>query len=218
MERASRLIGKLKFPGDSVSTEELVCAAWSAAVGKRIAKHARAERLVRTKLIVGVDDAIWGRQLFAMSRMILSKLAESLGEGLVDDLEFRVAPQKRGPAARRTVHLRRVRKMKPTASKIRICGGSISLREKGKRLEDDGKGSSLRGRSGQSALIGRRGPQIRARPGRDPGAHGQAERARHIERGADGAGAVSKPRRRPRCARIASVRRSGTNWRWPMRR
>ena len=97
MERASRLLGKLKFPGDSVSSEELICAAWSAAVGTRISKHARAERLVRTKLIVGVDDAIWGRQLFAMSRMILSKLAETLGEGLVDDLEFRVAPQKRGP-------------------------------------------------------------------------------------------------------------------------
>jgi Dna[CI] antecedent, DciA len=97
MERASRLLGKLKFPGDSVSSEELACAAWSAAVGARIARHARAERLVRTKLIVGVDDAIWGRQLFAMSRMILSKIAENLGEGLVDDLEFRVAPLKRGP-------------------------------------------------------------------------------------------------------------------------
>jgi predicted nucleic acid-binding Zn ribbon protein len=97
MERASRLIGKLKFPGDSVSREQLVCAAWSAAVGPRIAKHARAERVVRTKLIVGVDDAVWQRQLFTMSRMILSKLAGSLGEGLVEELEFRVAPQRRGP-------------------------------------------------------------------------------------------------------------------------
>ena len=97
MERASRLFGKMKFPGDSVSSEELVCAAWSAAVGKRIARHARAERLVRTKLIVGVDDAVWQRQLFSMSRMILSKVAESVGDGLVDDLEFRVAPQRRGP-------------------------------------------------------------------------------------------------------------------------
>jgi hypothetical protein len=97
MERASRLFGKMKFPGDSVSSEELVCAAWSAAVGKRIARHARAERLVRTKLIVGVDDAVWQRQLFSMSRIILSKIAESVGDGLVDDLEFRVAPQRRGP-------------------------------------------------------------------------------------------------------------------------
>ena len=98
MERASRLFGKMNFPGDSVSGEQLVCAAWSAAVGARIAKHARAERLVRTKLIVGVDDAVWQRQLFGMSRMILSKLTENLGEGLVvDELEFRVAAPKRGP-------------------------------------------------------------------------------------------------------------------------
>jgi len=97
MESASRLFGKMKFPGDSVSSQELVCAAWSAAVGKRIARHARAERLVRTKLIVGVDDAVWQRQLFSMSRMILSKVAESVGDGLVDELEFRVAPQRRGP-------------------------------------------------------------------------------------------------------------------------
>src|ERR1700730_5586540 len=98
MERASRLMGHLDFPGDSVSAEQLVCAAWSATVGARIARHARAERLVRTKLIVGVDDSVWQRQLFGMSRMILSKLTENLGEGLlVDQLEFRVAPQKRGP-------------------------------------------------------------------------------------------------------------------------
>jgi Dna[CI] antecedent DciA-like protein len=98
MERASRLMGKMDFPGDSVSGEQLVCAAWSAAVGARIARHARAERLVRTKLIVGVDDAVWQRQLFGMSRMILSKLTEKLGERLVvDELEFRVAAPRRGP-------------------------------------------------------------------------------------------------------------------------
>jgi predicted nucleic acid-binding Zn ribbon protein len=98
MERASRLMGKLNFPGDSFSGEQLVCAAWIATVGTRIAKHARAERLVRTKLIVGVDDSVWQRQLFGMSRMILAKLAENLGDGVVvDDLEFRVAQQKRGP-------------------------------------------------------------------------------------------------------------------------
>ena len=97
MERVSRLIGNLPFPEDSVSSQDLICAAWSATVGKRIARHARAERLVRTKLIVGVDDAIWQRQLFTMSRMILAKLAQSIGEGLVDEVEFRVAPEKRGP-------------------------------------------------------------------------------------------------------------------------
>src|SRR5260370_11079410 len=98
MERGSRLIGKMDFPGDWVSGETLVCAGWSATVGVRIAKHARAERLVRTKLIVRVDDEVWQRQLFSMSRMILSNLTEKLGDGLVvDELEFRVAAPRRGP-------------------------------------------------------------------------------------------------------------------------
>src|SRR5262245_30457560 len=97
MERASRLFGKMKFPDDSVTSEEVVCAAWTCAVGKRIARHARAERLVRTKLIVGVDDAVWQRQLFHMSRMILGQIEELVGFGLVDELEFRVVPLKRGP-------------------------------------------------------------------------------------------------------------------------
>src|SRR6266851_429031 len=97
MERASRLIGKMDFLGCSVSGEQLICAAWSATVGARIARHARAERLVRTKLIVGVDDAVWQRQLLSMSRIIVSKLTESVGEGVVDQVEFRVAPQRRGP-------------------------------------------------------------------------------------------------------------------------
>ena len=97
MEPASRLLGKLKFPEESVTTEQLVCAAWSAAVGDRIAKHARAERLVRDKLIVGVDDAIWRKNLFTMSRLILAKIAGRVGDGVVGDLEFRVAPARRGP-------------------------------------------------------------------------------------------------------------------------
>ena len=97
MEPASRLMGKLNLPRDSVSSEALICAAWSAAVGKRIALHARAERVVRAKLIVGVDDAVWQKQLFAMSGIILAKLGASIGNGVIDELEFRVAPAKRGP-------------------------------------------------------------------------------------------------------------------------
>jgi predicted nucleic acid-binding Zn ribbon protein len=97
MEPASRLIGKLKFPADSVTAEQLVCAAWSEAVGEKIARHARAERLVRDKLIVGVDDALWQRNLFTMSKLILAGIARRIGEGVVAELDFRVVPPRRGP-------------------------------------------------------------------------------------------------------------------------
>jgi len=98
MERASKFIRGLGLPGDTLSGEELACAAWSIAVGKRIASHTRAARLVRTKLIVEVEDRIWQRQLFALSRQILTNLAKSVGPGLIDDLEFKVVPRRRDPA------------------------------------------------------------------------------------------------------------------------
>jgi hypothetical protein len=98
MERASKFIRRLGLPGDTLTAGELACAAWPIAVGKRIAAHTRAARLVRTKLIVEVEDAIWRNQLFALSRQILANLAKSVGPNLVEDLEFKVVPRRRDPA------------------------------------------------------------------------------------------------------------------------
>jgi hypothetical protein len=98
MERASKLIRGLGLPGDTLTTEELACAAWPEAVGKRIASHTRAARLVRTKLVVEVEDHIWQRQLFALSRQILRNLLKGIGQGIVEDLEFKVVPRRREPA------------------------------------------------------------------------------------------------------------------------
>ncbi|HEV2447268.1 MAG TPA: DUF721 domain-containing protein [Candidatus Sulfopaludibacter sp.] len=97
MERASKLIRGLRLPGDTISAEELACAAWAPAVGKKVAAHTRAAKLVRTRLVVEVEDQVWQRQLFSLSRDILRNLEKSLGSGLVDDLEFRVAPRRREP-------------------------------------------------------------------------------------------------------------------------
>jgi hypothetical protein len=97
MERASKFIRTLRLPGDTLNIEELACAAWPVAVGKRIAMHTRAARMVRTRLIVEVEDATWQRQLFALSWQILRNLEKSIGPGAVEDLEFRVAPRKREP-------------------------------------------------------------------------------------------------------------------------
>jgi hypothetical protein len=53
--------------------------------------------MVRTRLIVEVEDRIWQRQLFALTPQILGNLAKSVGGGLVEDLEFRVVPRRREP-------------------------------------------------------------------------------------------------------------------------
>jgi hypothetical protein len=97
MERASKLIRKLRLSGDVLSAGELACAAWPQAVGKRIAAHTHASRMVRTRLIVEVEDYIWQRQLFALTRHILNNLEKSFGPGLVEDLEFRIVPRRREP-------------------------------------------------------------------------------------------------------------------------
>ncbi len=97
MERASKLIRKLALPGESFSGEQLACAAWPAAVGKKIAAHTRAAKLVRARLVVEVEDHIWQRQLFTLTPQILGSLEKNIGRGVVEDLEFRVVPRRREP-------------------------------------------------------------------------------------------------------------------------
>jgi hypothetical protein len=97
MERASKLIRGLKLPAGTLSGEELACSVWPQAVGLKIAAHTRAARLVRTRLIVEVEDVTWQRQLNSLSRRIVWNLEQTLGKGLVEDLEFRVIPRRREP-------------------------------------------------------------------------------------------------------------------------
>ena len=97
MERASRLIAKLRFSSDTIGLEDLARAAWPVAVGPKIAAHARVARLVGKRLVVAVDDPIWQRQLFALTRHILVNIEKHLGQGLIADMEFRVVPARREP-------------------------------------------------------------------------------------------------------------------------
>lgn len=95
MERASKFIRGLGFSGESISAGELAAGVWPEAVGKKIAAHTRVAKLVRTRLVVEVEDAIWQRQLFALNYQILKNLEKSLGRGLVEDVEFRIVPRRR---------------------------------------------------------------------------------------------------------------------------
>jgi predicted nucleic acid-binding Zn ribbon protein len=105
MERAGKSLTKLNL-GDSVSREDLARAAWPAAVGKRIALHAVAKSLVRGSLIVEVDDAVWQQQLFHLRFSILAKLRETVGNGVIEDVEFRIATPRRPPQPARSLNQR----------------------------------------------------------------------------------------------------------------
>ena len=97
MQRASTFIRGLSLPGETVDAEGLARAAWPQAVGAKIASHTRPARMVRTRLIVEVEDSTWQRQLFALTGQILANLEKRLGQGIVEDLEFRIVPRRRGP-------------------------------------------------------------------------------------------------------------------------
>ncbi len=97
MERASKLMRGLNLPAETMDLERIACSAWAQSVGRRIAAHTRAVRLVRTRLVVEVEDNLWQRQLFGMTGQILAVLEKNMGRGLVDDVEFRVVPRRREP-------------------------------------------------------------------------------------------------------------------------
>jgi predicted nucleic acid-binding Zn ribbon protein len=97
MERASKTIRLLNLPVDTMAVDELACAAWPEAVGRKIASHTRAAKLVRNRLVVEVEDAVWQKQLFTLSPLIVRSLVKILGPGLVEETEFRIVPRRREP-------------------------------------------------------------------------------------------------------------------------
>jgi predicted nucleic acid-binding Zn ribbon protein len=104
MERASQILGNMsaarrrsKNTEPLFDPEQMACAAWARAAGKKIAQHTRPAKLVRGRLVVEVEDAVWQSNLRSLSRHILSNLEKALGAGVVEDLEFRILPPRREP-------------------------------------------------------------------------------------------------------------------------
>ena len=104
MERAGRVIGKLNgksgMSRHGLTDEQLALAAWPVAVGERLALRTTPVTLVRDRLVIQVEDAVWQRQLFALRSQILDQLENVAGRRLVEQLEFRVAVPRRQPPAR----------------------------------------------------------------------------------------------------------------------
>jgi predicted nucleic acid-binding Zn ribbon protein len=95
MERAARLIRKNKLSNEIFTDEDLNRALWPAAVGKAIAAHTSRIKLVRTTLVVEVEDAVWQKQLFPLTSQIIERIQKVTGIDVIRDLEFRVAVPRR---------------------------------------------------------------------------------------------------------------------------
>ena len=101
MDQASRILAKWAGASETgtelVSHERLAVGAWKKAVGKRLADRARAVKLVRDRLVVGVDDEVWQKNLWGLRFQILKNLEAAIGPGIVASVEFRILPQKIEP-------------------------------------------------------------------------------------------------------------------------
>ena len=97
MDQASRIIAQWTGVSDVISPERIACGAWKKAVGKRIASRTRAIKLVRSTLVVEVEDDIWRKNLWSLRYQILRNLEKAIGPEIVSDLELRVMPQRLGP-------------------------------------------------------------------------------------------------------------------------
>jgi len=103
MERAGRILGKLKLPVNAVTPEEKARAAWAASVGEKIAAKTRVFGLVRNTLVIEVEDMVWQRQLTTLRGQILANLRVALGPGEVTGLDLRPMVQRRGVQSETTV-------------------------------------------------------------------------------------------------------------------
>ena len=97
MERAARLINKSKLSRSVLSDDDLARAVWPAAVGKTIASHTVRVKIVRTTLVVEMEDAMWQKQLYPLASQILHRLRTVTGSSDIQDIEFRAAVARRQP-------------------------------------------------------------------------------------------------------------------------
>jgi hypothetical protein len=103
MDQASRIMARWVGVSDIIDRERIACAAWKRAVGKRVASRTRAMKLVRTTLVVEVDDELWRKNLWSLRYQILANLEKVLGPEMVKDVELRVMPPRVGPKREQAV-------------------------------------------------------------------------------------------------------------------
>jgi len=97
MERAVRLLKNKKLSREILSDDDLARAVWPVVAGKAIAAHTSRLRVVRTTLVVEVEDAIWQKQLYPLTKQILDRLRAVTASDSIQDIEFRIGIPRREP-------------------------------------------------------------------------------------------------------------------------
>ncbi len=102
MERAARLIKRHKYSSGIIEDAAIIQGIWPTAVGKAIARHTGAVKIVRDCLVVEVEDALWQKQLHSLSGQIIERIQKLTGSDTIQRIEFRVGIPRR-PAQRAEV-------------------------------------------------------------------------------------------------------------------
>lgn len=102
MERAARLIKKHKYSHGIIDEAAILQGIWPTAVGKAIARHTGAVKVVRDCLVVEVEDALWQKQLHSLSGQMVDRIRKLTGSDTIRRIEFRIGVPRR-PAQRADV-------------------------------------------------------------------------------------------------------------------
>lgn len=97
MERAGRIIARIRTAQKHFTQEELTLAAWPAAIGKRLAGRTRAVAVQGNNLVVLVEDEQWKRNLYGLRQQILRNLSDLLESAAPQGIEFRIGVARRPP-------------------------------------------------------------------------------------------------------------------------
>jgi len=97
MHQASRIVAQWTGASGVIGPDRIACGAWKRAVGAKVAQRTRAIGLVRTTLVIEVEDELWKRNLWALRCQILKNLEKAIGPEIVTDIELRVMAPRLGP-------------------------------------------------------------------------------------------------------------------------
>jgi hypothetical protein len=97
MERAGRILSRLRSASGTLTSSQLAGSAWPAAVGYRIASRTRVTSFENGRMVVEAEDALWQKNLASFSAQILANLRTLLLESAPVHIEFRVGARRRPP-------------------------------------------------------------------------------------------------------------------------
>ena len=97
MERAGRILSRLRSASGTLTASQLAASAWPAAVGHRLASKTRVTFFEKGRMVVEAEDALWQKNLAALTPQILANLRTLLLEAAPTSLEFRVGGRRRPP-------------------------------------------------------------------------------------------------------------------------